>query len=78
MNTDMKRLSDVDMISPLVPFLIEYHRIKKLLSHAEVSDATGISIKTIRMIEQSYYVPTRTEWESLVNLLDTPQGNSDD
>lgn len=65
----MLNLTEVNIVSPLVPFLVEYYRVRKLMSHSTVHRLTGISECNMRMIEHGMYVPSVQEWEKIITVL---------
>ena len=68
----MRRLSSYSVIHKSVPFMLEYHRVLRLLSLAELEEMTGISAHVLRNFELGIAIPSKDMFDKIVKALELP------
>ena len=81
MGSTMRPLSDFDHCDSSVPFLLEYYRIHRAWSHADMCEAIAMPHVTPRDLgnyELGLAIPSRAVFDRIVELLHGRGDDSDD
>lgn len=63
-------LRSLSSVSPGLPIVMQYHRIRQFITHGELSNLSQVAVERIASIEMGKNIPSVEDWERILNVLE--------
>ena len=63
-------LRSLSSVSPALPIVLQYHRIRQFMTHAELSKQSQVTVDRVASIESGKNIPSVDDWERILNVLE--------